>query len=90
MPVSRRNLVQILIPSLASELMGYCLTQMGIAPGVSCTMMGGTYLVKPGGLSSAQTVGISWIDKFLHPPPPHPEKGLDFEGVDIPHLLDRP
>lgn len=78
MPVSRRNLVQILIPSLASELMGYCLTQMGIAPGVSCTMMGGTYLVKPGGLSSAHTVGISWIDKFLHPPPPPSRERVGF------------
>lgn len=41
----------------------YYLTQMGIAPDVRYTMMGGTYFAKPV-LSSAQTVGISCISNF--------------------------
>lgn len=53
--------------SLASKLIGYYLALMGIDPGVSCTVTGSTCLAKSG-LSSAQTVGISWIDNFFHVP----------------------
>lgn len=65
---SRRHLIGILISSMTSELMEHCLTEMGISPDICCTMLGGTCLATPGGLSSAQTVGISWINNFFNSP----------------------
>lgn len=50
------------IPSLPSEMIGYCLTWMVMAPEVSCTKVGGTCLTRLGGLSSAQTVEVSFIN----------------------------
>lgn len=50
------------IPSLPSEMIGYCLTWMVMAPEVSCTMVGGRCLTRLGGLSSAQTVGVSFFN----------------------------
>jgi hypothetical protein len=44
------------------------LDSMDIAPDVSCTVTSGTCLVKPRGLSSAQTVEISWVYNFFHSP----------------------
>lgn len=52
---------------LASKLIGYYLTLMDIDSGVSRTVTGSTCLAKTG-LSSAQTVGISWIYNFFHFP----------------------
>lgn len=52
------------IPINAFRLMGYCLTLMGVAELVSCTMMGGRCLASPGGLFSAQTSGISVKKSF--------------------------
>lgn len=47
--------------SLASKVIGYYLALIGIDPGVSCTVTGSTCLAKTG-LSSAQTVGICYLD----------------------------
>lgn len=39
-----------LIPSLPSEIIGYCLTWMVMAPKVSCTMVRGTCLTRLAGV----------------------------------------
>ncbi|SFW07440.1 Uncharacterised protein [Chlamydia abortus] len=45
------------MPSLASLLMGYCLTEMGVASALSSTTTGGTCLANPIPACSAQTLG---------------------------------
>lgn len=60
MPASRKHLMCILIPSLASELIGYCFIWMVIALKVSCTITRAH--VYPGQKNNLQTVGTSFIN----------------------------